>query len=59
MTKGELIALLEAVRRDLIRDRGGMTELSCACQFAIWHLQGEPSFCERNDRFRAERTGNA
>lgn len=55
MSKAELIALLEAVRRDLIRD----SELSCACQFAIWHLQGEPSFCERNDRFRAERTGNA
>ena len=55
MTKDELIDLLQAVKRDVVRDRGQMTELACAIQFAIWHLQGEPSFVERNDRWRAEK----
>ena len=56
MNREELVALLEAVKHDLIRDGGGMTELSCACQFAIWHLKGEPSFVERNNRRRAEQS---
>lgn len=54
MTRPELIALLEAVRADLVRDSGKTTELSRACLFAIWHLKGEPSFVERNDQRRTE-----
>lgn len=54
MNREELIALLEAVRRDMIRHNGVPNEIAQACQFAIWHLIGEPSFVERNDRKRAE-----
>lgn len=56
MKHEELITLLEAVKHDLIRSGSGLTELSNACQFAIWHLKGEPSFVERNNRRRAEQS---
>jgi hypothetical protein len=52
MDKETLIPLLETVRADLARYSSGKSELANACQFAIWHLKGEPSFVERNDKMR-------
>lgn len=58
MSKEELIALLEAVKGDLIRYSAGNSDksyaaLATAAMFAIWHLKGEPSFVERNDARKA------
>jgi hypothetical protein len=55
MTKAELIALAEAVAADLIRYKSDPNEpIALACRFAIWHLKGEPSFVERNNRVKEE-----
>lgn len=55
MDKEQLVALLEAVRADMIGHNGVSDKVAQACQFAIWHLRGEPSFVERNDTRRAQR----
>ncbi len=59
-TKLELIDLLEAVRKDLLRRdiRNPIYDgMAFACLSAVWHLKGEPSFVERNDALRAKDDG--
>lgn len=61
MSKEELIALLEATKGDLMRYSAGSSDnlplraMAVAATFAIWHLKGEPSFVERNNKARAEK----
>ena len=51
MNKEELIALLEAVGKDLSKYKNDpINDISLACTFAIWHLKGEPSFIERHNK---------